>query len=320
MKFSKLIPVVLLSMCVCGVANAARPQKLVLGTGAPEKTYNNLGLDIIDYCESSLTENSTIELPPSKGSIDNLTGLFGKRFTHAIVQEDVLRFYAQNEPNKYNSNSVKALLSMHIEPIHLVIPKGYTPSGNSLFSKLGLGGGDAPLNITDLKGQTVGAWGGSVLSAKALSMFLGLNLNVVELPEGTARTRAEIPVFIVGGHPDKSVEYYLSTGEYNLLPLKIDESLLKEEAPFYSKVKVSYKVDGKQKNFDTFGVRALLIGKNYRRDSLNENSSRLATCLDESLIDLNDDFNTSPQWQIIYQLNEEGTQTSWPYFPFYESK
>ena len=40
----------------------------------------------------------------------------------------------------------------------------------------------------------------------------------------------------------------------------------------------------------------------------------LATCISESLIDLADDPETDPNWQSVFELEDEGVASNWSYF------
>jgi hypothetical protein len=203
-----------------------------------------------------------------------------------------------------------------MEPAHLLIPKGYKPKNASSslwsdFQNLLVGDKPAAISLDLLKGQVVGSWGGSIVSSKALSYFLGLNLNVQEVPEAN-RNDPQVPLLLVGGHPYQPVEKLLSTGKYLLIP--IDYSKLETQAPFYMESSGSYMIDGKVTSVPTFGVRALLVGKSFRKEVRNSSSITLAKCIVKNLADLADDSETNANWGSVYELEEDGGQTNWSYF------
>ncbi|MDC0612434.1 hypothetical protein OAP63_17020 [Vibrio sp.] len=291
-------------------------QTIKVGTGGKSGNYYSMMNDIKDYCSDALTPGSSLQVEESDGSVDNVMGLTDKRFSAGIVQEDVLQYFKKTQPRSVNTNRIKIISGLHMESVHLLVPKGYEGDKQGgikgMFGSLFGDDDKKPVSIDMLKGQTIGSWGGSVVSAKALSYFMNLNLNVVEVPTKDRRA-PNIPLLLVGGHPYKPVQDLLETGKYVLIP--IDYAELRDKAPFYLKSTISYKNNGKIKTVPTFGVRALFVGKSFRRESRNENMTKLAQCVQDSLIDLADDPDTNPAWGSVYELEDDGEQTSWSYFP-----
>ncbi|MFP8965199.1 TAXI family TRAP transporter solute-binding subunit [Pokkaliibacter sp. CJK22405] len=291
-------------------------QHIVVGTGSESGNYFSMGKDIKSYCEDSLSNGSTLEIAKSDGSIDNIIGMNEKRYSAAIVQEDVMQYFAKTEPRKVNKNRMKVIAGLHMESAHLLIPINYKPDSNEGFgdmlTSLFDGQSTAPLSLDALQNQTIGSWGGSMVSAKALSYFLHLNLKVQDIPAGK-RSDPGIPVLLIGGHPYAPVQQILDTGKYRLVAINFDK--LKEKAPFYLKSSVSYKVKGKVETVQTFAVRAMLVGKSFRKESRNVNMSLLANCITDNLADLADDSETNPNWGSVYDLEQDNDQSSWAYFP-----
>lgn len=282
------------------------------GTGGPNGNYFSMGNDINAYCGSALPDGKTIEILNTKGSIENLMGMTSKKYSAGWVQEDVLQYFAKQTPTKVNRNRIKILIGGHQESVHILIPPGWQPkgAGGSWREKLAALVSNKPpegISLNSLKGQTIGSWGGSLVSAKALSSFTGLGLNIVEITEG--QTGAN-PILLVGGQPYKPVTDFLAKG-YTLLP--INSSTVSEKAPFYVKDTLNYEVGGKIMSVPSFGVRAHFTGKAFRSEARNATMIALATCLSESLLDLADDPDTNPNWSSVVELEENG-QTNWSYF------
>ena len=295
---------------------------LIVGTGGEKGNYYSMANDIVseNYCKN-VAEPHTFEVSTSDGSSANLEGLLNKKYSLGIVQTDVLMKEAKDAPRKVNMNRMKILAGLHIETAHLLTPIGYQPkqkeSGNlfsSLMSKFSTND-DAPINISleDLKNQDIAAWGGSAVSARALSYFFGLNWNVKEVPSEHRKNITKMPILLVGGQPYKPVEEYLSTGKYKLIGLNYGE--ISAKAPFYISTQATYTVNGKTYSASSVGIQALLIGKSFRKESRNDSMIKLAKCIDESLPDLADDPDTNPNWNSVYELNEKGEQINWSYFP-----
>jgi hypothetical protein len=290
------------------------------GTGGQTGNYFGMMNDINSYCKSEIGKN-TLEVISTGGSLDNLTGIMNKKYTIAIVQEDVLNFMEKQIPRKVNGNVIKVISGLHLETAHLLIPFDYKPeTGGGFFSGITgffSGNDDKPLSLEILKGQKVASSGGSIVSLKALSYFLDLKLQIVEMNMPELLKSKNMPIFLVGGQPYKPVEDILSANLYSLISIDFDK--LKAQAPFYLSMQANYKIKGKRRTINTFAVRALLVGKSFRKSSRNVVMSKLATCISEKLTDLADDSDTNPNWGTVYELEEkEGSQSGWPYFPLIE--
>jgi TRAP-type uncharacterized transport system substrate-binding protein len=285
------------------------------GSGGPTGNYFGMMNDIKNYCQEEIDDS--LNVINTGGSLDNLTGMTNKKYSLAPVQEDVLQFLAKQMPRKVNGNRQKIIAGLHLETAHLMIPFGYEPESSGFsFSGLFNSGDKKPLSLDALKNQKVASSGGSIVSLKALSYFLDLRLKIVELKIGDL-AKSGLPVFLVGGQPYKPVENILSTNKYALISIDFDR--LKSKAPFYLPMQANYKVKGKINTTKTFAVRALLVGKSFRKKSKNETMSKLATCISQNLADFADDDETNPNWETVYELEEnEGSQSGWPYFNLIE--
>jgi len=247
-----------------------------------------------------------------------LTAIRTKKFSGGWVQEDVLQYYARRDPTKVNQNRIKIITGGHQESVHLLIPKGYEPESSgsgSAWSKLGnLFSSDSSqaLDINLLKNQTIGSWGGSLISAKALSLFMDLGFNAVEIQEDRRGVKGDVPILLVGGQPYAPVVEYLETGGYILAP--IDAASIVQRAPFYQANVINYEVGGEIISIQSVGVRALFLAKSFRKESKNANMIALATCIEQNLEDLADDPDTNPNWTSVLELEEDVGQTNWTYF------
>lgn len=303
------IPLLFVNATIASASNTT----LKAGTGGPTGNYFSMGTDINSYCSDSLVEPpATLEIIQTDGSITNLMGMGDKRFSIGWVQEDVLHYFAKQTPRKVNQQRLKIIVGGHQEDLHILIPRGWQPVGQSISwrEKLANLVSSKPpegVSLDSLRGQTISSWGGSLISTKALSLFTDLNLNPVEIKNGeTPKT----PIILVGGQPYKPVQDYLAKG-YTLLP--INSESVTSKAPFYVKSTLNYEVGGKIISMPSFGVRALFVGKAFRNASRNKSMEALAKCITENLYDLADDPNTNPLWSSVVELEAEGP-TSWSYF------
>lgn len=314
----KLILFLTLAVFIC--LSPLHAKNVNVGSGGPTGNYFGMMNDVSSYCGEDI-QPDTMNIINTGGSLDNLTGMTNKKYSMAPVQEDVLQFLAKQMPRKVNGNRQKIIAGLHLETAHLMIPFDYKPEsggGWSSFTSMFKSDGNKALSLDLLKNQKVASSGGSIVSLKALSYFLDLRLKIVEM-EMSSLTKTNLPIFLVGGQPYKPVESILNANKYSLI--SIDFGILKSKAPFYIEMQANYKVKGKIKTINTFAVRALLIGKSFRKKARNETMSKLATCIGNNLADLADDDETNANWGTVYELEEkEGSQSGWPYFPLIEKK
>ncbi|MEF1335840.1 TAXI family TRAP transporter solute-binding subunit [Vibrio rotiferianus] len=293
---------------------------LNMGTDGTDGNYYAMGQDIQSYCADIISTD--LNVAETTGSVSNLLGMMNKEYSLCIVQEDVLNYNAKRNPKKVNQNRIKILTGLHEEAVHLLIPKGYQPKTNeskSLWSKFGLGNDDQlkKFELSMLKGQEIGSWGWK-LSAEALGYFFGLNIHVTEVKNKGDVNDVSKPLVLVGGAPYKVVQDYLASGKWTLAALNYDA--ISQQASFYSKQNVNYQIGGKVRSEPTVGVRALLLGKSFRKKSRNEPMTELATCIYQNVADLADDPDTNPNWGTVYDYIDGDGQFNWAYFPLDESK
>lgn len=282
-----------------------------VGTGSTSGNYYRMGKDIKNYCQPSVSEN--LQVAASEGSLDNLNGLGNKKFSMGVVQSDALMMLSKTNPTVVNLNLIKIVQGLHTETVHLLVPNDYQPEnkGGSLWSKYVVGQKPVAIKLSSLKGQTISAWGGSLVSAKALSYFFSLNWKLNTITEAQA-PNVTTPMIIVGGQPFAAVEKLLATGKFRMVP--IDYSQIAQVAPMYQKVSASYKVGNKQQSVSTIGVQALLVGKSFKNAERNQPAVALGECIAKNLADLSDDSDTSPAWQSAYDNSRKNQLVNWSYF------
>lgn len=311
--------VAVLSLTLAVTAFADEP--LRMGTGGERGNYYGMGQDVAKYCAP---KTAPLVVKTTGGSIANLDGMFKKDLEIGMVQEDVLTYRQQSNPTRYNPNTIKTIAGMHMEAVHVFIPKGYKPKakGGSLWGNLSnmfddvlakAGMGEAvTLDMNLLKGQEVASWGGSVVSAKALGHFLKLDLVVKAYDKDEQAFASGLPIIAVGGLPYKPAEAILGSGKYILVGL--NASAIQGQAGFYQPIGASYVVNGGSYSVQTVAVRALLVGKVFRSEATNSLMKEIQTCIADKLADLADARDTNPAWASVYELKAAGREPIWAKF------
>ena len=313
-----LLVVIMLVVMSLNVYAARGINNIKFATGGPGGSYAQMGEDIAGaksetneyggYCLGSTGGKITTISQKGMGSETTLKGIAGKTYGAGIVQQDVWEYYADKDRGTYNKNNVQVIADLHMEALHLLLPKGYKPD-NGFFSNT-FSSKPATVDISLLTNQTIQAWGGSILSAKALSHFIGLNLNVI----GTTKEKAAgtgNPILVVAGRGSDAVKAILATGQYELVGIN---PRAVGSAHFYKPMGISYQVANGTVEVETIGVRALLLGKVKSKKKLNQRMINLASCIEHQYATLSDDDSTHPNWQGAFKLHESGSRTSLTYF------
>lgn len=288
------------------------------GSGGETGNYYSMTNDIFsdEWCGTGYLQGTkTIygENVSTGGSIANLDGIITKKLFGGIVQIDALKYYAKINPSKVNENSINIVANLHKESVHLLIPKQWKPQTEKKSSWWGWGDGDdqtVQVSVDLLKNQTIGSWGGSLVSTKALGSFLDLNLNIVEVDP--SNLRSDIPLLIVGGQPYQIVQDLLDGGNFNLVSINYME--LAAKVPFYTQNMLSYNVGGKLLTVPSVGINAVLVAKKFRNKSKNSFAEQLSKCIDENVYDFADDFSTNPNWASVAESKDSNQSVNWKYF------
>lgn len=169
-----------LSLVATSMAAAAAIDKpMVISTGSPTGDYNPMINNVVTYCRLQ----DQVKVLESGGSLDNNTKIFGPdpTATAGVFQLD-FALYMRDRDQKWLNNMV-AVARLHDEYLQILTLNKAVESGGVSVPWVGkVGGKSIVLNdFSNLKGQTVYAWGGSFYSANVLSEKFNLNLKVVDL-------------------------------------------------------------------------------------------------------------------------------------------
>ncbi|WP_318493311.1 TAXI family TRAP transporter solute-binding subunit [Photobacterium leiognathi] len=310
----------LLLCTILASSSVAASKPAVVGTGSSTGTYFAMGNDIKGWCSDEV--EVPLEISESAGgSSQNIQDLLNKKIRFAMVQSDDFAFSRKQFKKRLNDSNTAVVANLHLEQLHLLVPKSYKPSsksggwGNlkSLFGK----SKPQPINLDTLKGAEVSAWGGSITSAKALSGLFGLGWKVNAIEQAAAEASNK-PLLIVGSAPVSKVESLLKSNRFVLLPLSYNAIEGTRYDSVYTKSSVAYSVNSQLTSTDTIAVQALLIGKKSRKDSRNLAAQQLATCIYNNSYDMADDPDTSPAWSIVADLQEENVRVDMAHFKILE--
>jgi hypothetical protein len=300
---AKIFSIAILS----GMISLTSAKSIKIGSGGEGGNYYQVAQDIVEFCGEEIKKQDgySVENIQTKGSVENLNGLGiqSKRFSIGFVQEDVYEYFKAKDNMHIMDIKIKKWLKMYPEYIHILIPVNWKPKQETSFwNKLGgvfnfNNKDNKPVTIMSLKNQTVFAKGGAIVSSQALSYFMGLNLNVINVDKVK---NVNGPLIIVTGSGDKRVQKLLSSGKWILL--SFDGNELNRRARFYSPATLTYTINGQSITVNTVSIMSLAFQRNYRSQKKKKALKDLKMCIKNNIDDLIDD-GTSNKWSIIAITN-----------------
>jgi hypothetical protein len=189
---------------------------------------------------------------------------------------------------------------LYPEYIHILIPKGWKPKESGLFSMFkGLFNSNKTISLNSLKGQTVYAMGGAIVSAKALSYFMGLNFKVVDAKS----KKVDGPFIFVTGSNDARIQKMLNSGKWILLSFNGNE--LAARSRVYTPAQLTYTVGSNTITVNTVSVKSMVLARKYRGKKRRQAIKEIKMCVKNNIDDLIDDGNSN-KWTIVQQINGWG--------------
>ena len=296
-----LLKMILGVVMVSSIAFGAKEFRI--GTGGQGGNYFTIGQDIVEACGQEVQDKTgySINSNESTGSVENLNGLLNKKYSIGFVQADVYSFFKKKDQLNTIDNTTKKFINLYPEFLTILVPRGWKPKTNeSRWSSLFSFGKNKtkPISIKSLKNQVVYAKGGAIVSAQALSYFMGLNLNIKDLSHVKGTPTG--PIIIVTGSGDTRVQKLLNSGKYWLLSFNGNE--LANRASFYKPSKVTYIVKGKSVTANTVSIMSQVMVRKYRSKKRQNALKVLKKCLRDNIDDLVDD-GSSNKWNLISVTN-----------------
>jgi len=272
---------------------------IIIGSGGKGGNYFKVAQDIVDYCANDVKNKFGYDLInlATKGSVDNLNGILKKKYSIGFVQEDVYQFFKKRDQlNIIEMNTLK-LMYLYPEYLTILIPTNWHPQATSFLDKLSsLFNKNKSVSIMSLKNQTVYAKGGALISAQALSYFLGLNLNIID----ASSHKVNGPFIFVTGSGDSRIQKMLDSGKWFLLSFNGNE--LANRVSFYKPAVVTYIVNGKSVTANTVSIMSIAYARKYRGKKKKEAVNYVKECVKSNIDDLIDDGN-SDKWSLIAKTN-----------------
>ncbi|WP_019010460.1 TAXI family TRAP transporter solute-binding subunit [Deinococcus aquatilis] len=268
------------------VAQAATPPTLNVATGSPTGTYSAMFKNVGLVC----TQSAYLRERGTSGSLENIDLLLNNEVSLAFVQSDVLKARQQIDQDP-RVEGIRTLLPLHREEIHL-LAKPPTSSKN-IFGRVTVTGIQT---FADLKGKRVGAWGGSIITAKVVSAMTGVPYQIVTMkdqPSAVAALNAGQvdAVLAVIGQPATWVK---GLSGLNLVPVPSNAKL----AAIYAPAKLFYPNLSAQ-SVPTISVQSVLATRDFKTADKKQLLLDYQKCAISKLVNLQEDEGMHPKWQEV---------------------
>lgn len=297
-----------LALAVFFTANCANAQ-LIVSTGTPEGTYGAMFREANTECAADykvvLTEWHGTDGKVSNGAVLNLDNLINNKANIAFAQMDVMRARALSDERV---NGLRILFPLYDSEVHFIASKRARKEGG-IF---GIGAQTITYRtVSDFRGRTVGAWGGSYVTAAYINQNAELGMKLVEYrkeDEGLAALKnGDLDgVIAVGGQPLAWVSK-LSNTDYQLLT--VDPATSAKLGKYYKVGTLTYPGLGAI-GLKTFTTHEVLVTRQYKTQEKAEALGRIALCFKERLDKLAETTGNHAKWASITPEQK----VDWPYF------
>lgn len=270
--------------------------KIAGGGGAKNgSVYSNMLATVAERCSSDAL---TIQETTTKGGTENLELLRSNKVKGAIVPSDVLA--NAKFDNASSVAQLKTIVTLHNEAAHLIARGDTKKEGTWGVGNLQFGGKEVAFNNPeDLKGRTIGAVGGSAVTARIISNMLRYDWKIDTSYTDTASLLAALTagkldaVMVQAGMQSDAVKSI--KGNFKLIPLRGNS----DTQVVYKPVKVEYNNLNGGRSVDTLASRALLMTRIFRSAEAQTQLTDLRACFYRELPKIQDADGTHPAWQDV---------------------
>ncbi len=277
---------------------------ITCSTGGLKGVYHSEFKSISDAC----SEKVELHEKNTKGSGDNLDDLEQGRSPCGWVQSDVLAkdVNINNNPLAGEEN-LKVLMVLHNEALHLIVKPGIIVGKNVV----GMGGRPAK-SLADLKGLTVGSFGGSVTTAEIINKP-EWQFHIKEYDDnagaiaGLTKGDVQAVLAVVG----QQAPWIAELKGLQFLAINGDEGA--KVGKFYVPETLNYRNMGGT-GVPTVAVQTLLMVGNVRTPTRLKELSVLKNCIVENLPEFQAGGDHHIKWRDV-KLNAQTTRSFYETLP-----
>lgn len=295
------------ALTLCISAQAQEVFKISGGGGAKNgSVYSNMLGTLAERCS---TDEMKLEEVQSKGGTANLAAIKANAVKAALIPTDVMA--AARFDNATSVSNLKVLFTLHNEAAHLIARGDVKTEGGVNLGFARVGGKEVAYNnAEDFKGRTIGAVGGSAVTARILSDMMKYQWKVDDGYENTAALLAALTagkvdgIMISAGLQSDAVKSV--KGNFKLIPLRGNS----DTQNVYTAVKVEYSNLNGGRAVDTLASRALFVSRVFRDPEQLTKLATLRACFFQQLPKIQDADGTHPAWQDV-NAEDRGDSRYW---------
>jgi TRAP-type uncharacterized transport system substrate-binding protein len=296
----KIIFGLLATLAIAFTTQAWSQEKFIIATGDKKagSVYSTMFGELAATCSTGDWMEQT-----TTGGVQNKDMLLGNKVSGAWLQADMLEFERRLDPSKVEN--IKTLVAMHQEELHFIARADVKKEGGFM----GVGGKEVSFKtLTDLKGRTVGAVGGSISSASVVSANSGLDFKVLPVADSTVLKQMLLEgkldaILVVGGAPHPLVASLPAS--FKILSIPQDLVTKLASSKLYSSALLSYS-NVNASAVQSVSTQALLVTRVYRSKAMIAKLKEMRTCFAQKLGDIQDKNGTHPKWQFVDANNHGG--------------
>lgn len=267
-----------------------------LTTGSESATYFAMGTDMKKICAPSVS----LQVHPSEGSLANLSRIFKDKDTqYGIIQQDALIY--RNLTDAAMMKNIMMLFPLFNEEIHILVN-----------AKSGI------KDFKDLQGKKVviGTEGsGNWVTAQIIKNKTGMNWTDVQMAPkealfNLAMGESDAMIYVAGAPISALKEMGASAkGKISMIPLR---------HPSLQNFYVSSDIPGglypwQDRSVNTYAVKSVLATFNYKSPAMQDEITKLVTCLVKNLPTLQAEKPYHAKWREVDPLSINSVD--WPVHP-----
>lgn len=282
---------IIFSAITAAVMASAHADSFIVATGDSKSgsTYSQMFRELMASCSKDMPMSEQ----ETTGSTQNIQLLTENQVNAAFVQTDMLFFNRMTDPARVAN--IKTLVALHPEELHFIVA-----NGSKLGSLSKIFDNKPALNtVADLRGRSVGAVGGSVLSARVFSEQSKLQFSVKEfsannqLPQALTDGQVDA-ILVVGGSPHSLVKTLGAQFKLLSVPVEVQKSV----SAVYTPAVIGYS-NLNQAGVQTVSTSALLVTRTYKSKEVLSSLSKFRDCFVNTVPVIQDTRKTHPKWQVV---------------------
>ena len=298
LRISFLVIVCLIFSSISYAQEQCPSTHLIFGTGDQAGTYSKMFQNIKEYCPN------LCEFTETTGGFQNVNLLTRKKIEAGLVPEDVLEFTKRTDP--LVSKSVRALVALHINALHIIVMKdGTTIQKSGYLSSFSKGETVNVRDIRDLRNRRVAVFASALITGEMLNERLQLQMEFIKVDKKEdgfdLLKNGDVFAFMTtGGWPIS----WVSNADPKLYSLaNIEETEARKlGAPFIS-TRLNYEKLGVF-GVSTVGARNIIAVWNYSSPKRVAQIMELKACITNSLQDIKEMRGSHASWSDVENLED----------------